>query len=214
MVARTRQLNVSLLRMSGMVSVFFYTLHVVLGGMLWKGYNHLQQPISDLTATGAPNRALLQIIATLYGLLALLFALTVAFSASRQHHRLVYWGGITFVLLHVLSLLYGFFPEDLPNTAATFGGTMHIVVTGLIVPSTVATPLLIGFGLREQPRWQSFGRLSILAGFLLVLFGGITAFLFINKLPFFGLFERLNIAVLQLWTFCFSVKLVSVNETV
>lgn len=200
--------------MSGMISVFFYTLHVLLGGILWKGYSHLQQPISDLTATGAPNRMLLQVIATLYGLLAVLFALAVASWASRQHHRLVFWGGITFVLLHVLSLVYGFFPEDLPNAVPTFGGTMHILVTGLIVPCTIATPILFGLGFIRERRWQSFGRLSILAGFLLLLFGGTTAFLFINKLPFFGLFERLNIAVLQLWTFYFSFKLVRVNERV
>lgn len=192
-----------------MVSVCLYILHVVLGGILWKGYSHLQQPISDLTAMGAPNRPLLQFIASLYGIFALLFAGTVAFSEGRKQHKLVFWGSITFMILHILSLSYGFFPEDLPNTKATFWGTMHIVVTALIVPFTIATPLLFGLGFRHELRWKSFGRFSILAGLLIICFGGLAAFFFANKLPYFGLIERLTIGVLQVWTFYFSFTLYS-----
>jgi hypothetical protein len=45
-----------ILMYSGMLSIVFYVLHVVIVGIKWKGYSHLQQPISDLTAIGAPNR--------------------------------------------------------------------------------------------------------------------------------------------------------------
>jgi len=62
--------------LSGMLAVVFYVVHVVIGALKWKGYSHLQQPISDLTATGAPNRNLMLTLTTIYGLLALLFAVS------------------------------------------------------------------------------------------------------------------------------------------
>ena len=46
----------TILLSSGMLAVEIYLLHILIGGILWKTYRHLQQPISDLTATGAPNR--------------------------------------------------------------------------------------------------------------------------------------------------------------
>ncbi|WP_020601200.1 DUF998 domain-containing protein [Spirosoma panaciterrae] len=197
----------SVFLMSGMVAVGLYGLHIVLGGMLWPGYDHLQQPISDLTANDAPNRDLLMVFTTMYSVLALLFALTVATTEGSRHGRLVFWASVTFVLLHLISLLYGFFPEDLPNSAPTFRGVLHIVITALIVPCTIATPLLLGYGLRTDPVWRPFARYSILTGFLILLFGSLTAFFYVNKLAYFGLVERLNIGVLQVWTFFLSLKL-------
>jgi len=89
--------------------------------------------------------------------------------------------------------------------------TMHIFVNALIVPFTVLTPILIGFGLIQEPRWKSFGKYSIFTGILIFVFGGLSAVFFMNKLPYFGLVERLNIGMLQIWTFYFSYKL---NSTI
>lgn len=71
-------LSSEVLMLSGMLAIVFYVVHVVIGGIKWKGYSHLQQPISDLTATGAPNRALMLTLTNVYGLLALLFAVSFA----------------------------------------------------------------------------------------------------------------------------------------
>lgn len=196
-----------ILMMSGMIAVGFYVLHVVTGGLLWHGYSHLQQPISDLTASGAPNRSLLQIFTILYGVLALLFALSFTIFESRNHSRIVFTGGIFFIILHCISLSYGLFPEDLHDTGVTFTGIMHIVITILIVPFTILTPVLIGSGLLKEKAWKRFGILSIVTSILIFIFGGTTAAFYANKLPYFGLVERLNIGILQLWMFCFSWKL-------
>jgi|GEM_PF-370264 len=196
----------------GMAAVFVYVLHIILGGILWPEYSQLQQPISDLTATGAPNRHLLLVLTTTYGVLSLLFALTFLLTESRRHHRLVFWGAITFVMLHIISIAYGAFPEDMPGRSITFAGTMHIVITALIVPFTIGTPFLIGFGFLKEPDWRTVGYLSILAGVLIMVCGSATAVFYANKWPYFGLVERANIGVLQLWTFYFSLKLARVNR--
>jgi hypothetical protein len=190
-----------------MLAVSIYLLHILIGGILWKSYNHLQQPISDLTATGAPNRSLLLLFTNIYGGLALIFAVSFTFFESKEHHKLVFWGGISFIILHVVSISYSFFPQDLPGAEPGFAGMMHLVVTGLIVPFTILTPLLIGFGLKKEKAWQTLGNFSLICGILIIIFGGLTGFFFAKGLPYFGLVERINIGILQIWTFVMSYKL-------
>ena len=194
---------------TGLSAVLLYTLHVIIGGFLWKGYNHLQQPISDLTGEGAPNQSLMLVFTTAYGFLALLFAISIAVFEKPKHNKLVGWGSICFVLMHLVSLSYGLFPEDLQGKEQTFAGFMHIAVTALIVPFTIMTPLLLGLGFRKEENWKAFGIYSIITGVLILIFGGMSAMFFINKYPFFGLIERLNIGTLQIWTLLLSLKLIT-----
>jgi len=191
---------------SGMLAVVFYLFHVLLGGFFWKDYSHLQQPISDLTASGAPNRDILLVLTNIYGVLALIFALSFTIIESRKQQRLVFWGGISFVLMHIVSISYGFFPQDLPGSETTITGTMHLVVTALIVPFTILSPFLIGFGFRKSHERRLLGNFSIVCGALIFVLGGLSGLFYANHLPYFGLVERLNIGTLQVWTFILSYK--------
>lgn len=197
----------TILLSSGMLAVAIYLLHILIGGFLWKGYSHLQQPISDLTATGAPNRFLLLLFTNIYGVLALIFAISFTIFERKERHKLVFWGGISFIILHVVSISYSFFPQDLPGAETTFAGAMHLVVTVLIVPFTILTPLLIGLGLKKEKAWKTLGNFSLICGILIVIFGGLAGYYFAKGLPYFGLVERINIGTLQIWTFVMSYKL-------
>lgn len=187
-----------------MLAVVFYMLHVVLGGFLWKGYSHLQQPISDLTASGAPDRPLLLVFTYVYAILAFAFAISFVVFESPKYHRFVFWGGISFVLMHVVSILYGFFPQDLPGSETTFTGIMHLVVTALIVPFTILSPLLIGLGMKKAVERRQLGSFSLLCSIMIFVLGGLSGLFFAKHLPYFGLVERLNIGTLQVWTFVLS----------
>ena len=204
----------TILLSSGMIAVVVYLLHILLGGYLWKTYNHLQQPISDLTATGAPNRFLLLLFTNVYGVLALIFAVSFTVFERKERHKLVFFGGISFIILHIVSISYSFFPQDLAGAEPTFAGTMHLVVTILIVPFTILTPFLIGFGLKKEKASKALGNFSLICGTLIVIFGGLTGFFFAKGLPFFGLVERMNIGTLQLWTFVMSYKLLTAKHEV
>lgn len=194
---------------SGMLAVVIYVLHILIGGYLWKTYSHLQQPISDLTATGAPNRFLLLLLTNIYGVLALIFAVSLTYFERKERHKLFFWGGISFILLHIVSISYSFFPQDLPDAEPSFAGMMHLVVTALIVPFTMLTPLLIGFGLKKEKAWKTLGNFSLICGVLIIIFGGMSGFFFAKGLPYFGLVERINIGTLQIWTFVLSYKFLS-----
>lgn len=191
----------------GMIGAVIYAVHVVLGGILWKGYNHLMQPISDLTASGAPDRSLLGFITLIYGLCSIVFAFSAFNYVKSFTPRLAAAGLAVFLAMHLVSITYGLFPEDLPDSPATFAGTMHIVVTSLIVPLTILAPILTGVGFRKAAGFKGFGTYSVITGIIIFIFGGASAILFANKLPYFGLVERINIGSLQLWMFLLSLRL-------
>lgn len=197
----------SIFMLSGTLAVAFYVIHIIIGGLLWKNYSHLQQPISDLTANGAPNRNLLLAFTSIYSALAVMFAISLSVIEGKKHHKLFFLGSISFITMHIVSASYGFFPEDLPNAQLTFSGKMHIIITALIVPFTILSPFLIGAGLIKEEKWKRFGYYSIITSILILIFGSTTALFYTYKLPYFGVIERLNISTLQIWTFCFSWKL-------
>ena len=203
----------SILALTGIIGACFYLAHILLGGILWKSYHQLLQPISDLTATGAPDRVFLLNLTFAYSACMIIFSLLLVYCCSRNFGRTAIIGAYAFLALHVVSLLYGFFPEDLPGAAASFEGTMHIIITVLIVPLTIASPLFLGKAFLQEPGYRQVGRLSITAGISIFILGGITAFFYARQLPYFGLVERLNVGVLQAWTVLLSVTLYNAYRT-
>jgi hypothetical protein len=191
----------------GMMGALVYVLHVIIGGMLWEGYNHLMQPISDLTAQGAPNRALLEYFTWTYGIFSVIFAFSAFMCLRKTDSRLLKAGLIIFLCMHIVSMTYGLFPEDLSGASMTFRGFMHYVVTGIIIPLTILSPVLIGAGLRKAQGFRTFSVYSIVTGIIIFAAGGISVYFAANGLSYFGLFERINIGSLQLWMFIFSLKL-------
>lgn len=191
----------------GVVAVSAYVLHIVLGGFLWNGYNHLMQPISDLTATGAPDREMLEKILWFYAIPAILYGLFAYLYMLKFSPKVAQAGMLLYLIMQIISFSYHFFPQDLPGAEPTFTGTMHLVVTFLIIPLTILAPILIGVGFRKIKGFERFGIYSIITGILIFIFGGTTAIFFAQKLPYFGLVERLNIGTLQVWTFLTALKL-------
>ncbi len=191
----------------GMAGALLYLLHVILGGVLWEGYNHLMQPISDLTAAGAPNQGLLSAFTWAYGACAILFGLSAWIYLKGFAPKLAQAGMLIFLIMQGISVLYGLFPEDLPGGTVTVAGSMHIVITALIVPLTILSPFLIGFGLRRVERFEGIGLYSIITGVVILVFGSLSAIFFANAIPYFGLVERINIGALQLWMFILSYRL-------
>ncbi len=193
----------------GMIGVALYVFHVVLGGFLWKGYNHLMQPISDLTASGAPDKDLLGVITLLYGFLCIIAVISAFLYTRGQVPKIASAGILVFLAMHLVSISYNWFPQDLPGAEPTFVGTMHLVVTFLIIPLTILAPILIGVGFRKVNCLKGFGLYSIITGIVIFVAGGTTSIFYAQKLDYFGLVERINIGTLQLWTFLLSWKLFS-----
>jgi hypothetical protein len=133
----------------GMLEAFVYILHMVIGGMLWKDYNHLMQPISDLTAQGAPDRVFLGYFTGAYGVFSVIFTASAFMYVRKAGSKLLNAGLGIFLFMHIVSMTYELFPEDLLGSPMTFQGLMHYIVTGIIVPLTILSPLLTGVGKRR-----------------------------------------------------------------
>lgn len=197
----------------GMLGVAAYVLHVVLGGFLWKGYDHLNQAISDLTGSDAPNKDLLIVITLVYAVLCIVFVFSAYMYTRKAVPKIMSAGLLVFLAMHLVSSTYNLFPVDLAGTPMSALGFMHIVVTVLIVPLTILAPILTGVGLLRVEGMRGFGKFSIAVGIFIFFAGGASAVFAAQQLPYFGLVERLNIGSLQLWTFLLSMKLFSSKFT-
>jgi hypothetical protein len=196
-----------------MVAVAAYVLHVVLGGFLWQGYTHLHQSISSLTGVDGPNRELLNNILLAYAIPGILFGLSAYLYLRAFAPKIAQAGMLLYLIMQVISFAYKFFPEDASGAAMSFSGTMHIVITYMIVPLTILAPIFIGAGFRRLERFRRFGAFCIFTGIFIFCAGGTTTVIFANGLSYFGLAERINIGMLQLWTFLTALKLLTTDAT-
>lgn len=193
--------------LTGLIAALAYVFHVVLGGILWPGYNHFLQAISDLTGAGAPNRYLLEGILRVYNVGTLVFGFFAFMYFHKRAWKLASLSMILFLCMQILTMLYPLFPQEAGGGIETFAGLMHLVLTAILVPFTIAAPFCLAFGLRGKESWQFFSRFSLVCGILIFVFGGLSGFFFAQKLSGFGLVERLNLGTLQLWTALLSLSI-------
>jgi hypothetical protein len=197
----------------GAASAAVYVLHVVIGGLLWDGYSHIEQTISELTGTGAPNAGELRILTVLYGVLALAFSV-VAYMLFEKYnvHKTARLGSILLVLMHFTSLFgYALFPLEDNGAVLNINNMMHLAITSAIVILTIAAIFSIGFGLLKTRYFKAMGVFTLICGIVLVISGIATPVVLSNGVPVAGLVERTNIFTLQLWVFVLSIFLYKVQ---
>jgi Protein of unknown function (DUF998) len=189
----------------GILAPSVYVGTVVLGGLLRPDYSHVSQPISDLIATGAPDKALLDPLFALYNLLTMAFAAGLLRGVCRRNeHR----GKIAGILgaISLLSLgAFGFatllFPEPSGgiSAAGTTAGKLHIVFAGLSSISTMIAILFMGFWFMTQQGLHGYASYSFVSVAIVFLSGGCAAFSVAAHSPVAGAIERITIGGFMLW---------------
>lgn len=197
------------LSLSGAVGVIFYTAHVVIGGLLWDGYSHVRQTISELTAEGAPNADFLRILTSVYGLLLVIFSIYVYVAVRKSKvHNAVIIGSIFFVVMQLSSFIgYSLFPLDLSLDTSSFQNLMHIIVTIIVVVCTIASSYFIGIGFIKSEKHRKIGFFILLCAVIITVSGILTPIAMANNMSISGLTERINIFALQSWIFVLSLYL-------
>lgn len=203
---------VSVLLVCGIVAAVLYVAMMQL--IRYEGYNWISQVPSELTAIGAPTRALWAWLGWVYIALILAFGWGVWKSAGTNRRlRIV---GALLLVSGLLGFIWPFAPmhqrEVLVAGGGTFGDTLHKILgiaTVLLVVVTVA------FGA------SAFGRrfrvYSIATLVIALVFGGLTGFessrLAANlPTPYIGLWERISIAVYMIWLVALAVTLLRRQE--
>jgi hypothetical protein len=183
----------------GVASALLYSL--MIWGIRYEGYSPIAQVPSELTAIGAPTRALWARLGWLYTMLVAAFGFGVWKSAG-DHRAVRIVGGL--ILAHAsLGLLWPFAAMHQREVLAAGGGTMSDTVHQILAAATVFLMFIaIGFG--ATAFGKPFRLYSIVTIAVLLGFGGLT-FLEAPRLemnlptPWIGLWERITISVFLLW---------------
>jgi hypothetical protein len=196
----------------GVVAPVLYVVTAVVGAALRPNdYSHIVNAISELISNGAPNKAILDVVFNIYNALLLVYAIG-AYSAMKNLPRVARVSVGILVCIQVLSFSWGFFPMDPLGTAATFAGTMHNILGGIVAFATIIMPLLMGLGVR---RLKSFNRYAVYAfiSSAIIFTSGLTGVVLAGQgVQLFGLFERITIGTYEVWVFVTALKILKMED--
>jgi hypothetical protein len=204
-ITREMMLRKALL-ICGILSSVIYVAMNILGAIRFEGYSSISQTVSELSAIGAPSRALWIVLGIPYDFFILAFGLGVFISADGKRALRVV-GGLL-VAYGVIGLPWMLFaPMHLRGDAFTLTDTMHIVFAMVTVPL-----MLVAMGFGAFALGTRFRTYSIATITLLLVFGVLTGMdgprVAANlPTPFVGVWERINIAGFLLWIVVLAVAL-------
>jgi hypothetical protein len=207
------------LMLCGILAPVLYVLTVMLGGVIRPGYSHVSQAVSDLIATEAPNKSLLDPLFALYNLLAIAFALGLLQHVRNDHQnrRILIGtiGALAVAAQGIFGLTTLFFPEPAGGMSAaiTRTGAMHIVFAGLSSLTTMIAILLMGFWFRNNQPLRGYGLYSFISVTAVFLSGGFAAFSVATQSPIGGLLERITIGGFLQWLFIIALMMYSSKTT-
>ena len=197
-------MKLTVISLFGIVAPLFYIIPTIVGGLLRPGYSHLSNSVSDLLASGAPNRIYLMIPFTVYpiflsvfgfGLFAVLKSKPSPLNSPTGLIGLILIGA-SMGILGILTMTI--FPQDPHGAPMTTPCLMHLILVGIQAISAMAAILLIGFWFKSNG-FSGYFIYSIIS-FVVLLITGIISILGVTQgSQFIGLFERLNVGAIIQW---------------
>ncbi len=197
-VAGTRR---EVLLVFGLVSSFLYVTMNIVSTLVWREYSSTSQTVSELSAIGAPTRAIWLPLGLLYTALVTAFGVGVR-QAAGESRALRIVGGLL-VVYGLLGLIAPFAPMHLRPALAAGGGSLTDTIHITLAMLTVLLMLLaIGFGAAAFGR--RFRVYSIATLIVLFVCGALTvlqapAIGSNQPTPLIGVWERINIGAFLLW---------------
>ncbi len=189
----------------GVLSSLLYVGLDLYAASSWPEYSYRDHTVSELSAIGAPTRALWQAVSPAYGVLFLAFA-TGVFLAGRDRRAL----RITALLLYGLALVgasWAFFPVHVRGVEPTGSEIGHVVVAAIFIAVALTA---VGFGAASLGR--TF-RIYSIATLVILLVAGAATFMYAPRVaanlptPWMGALERVNVHGYMLWLLVLAVAL-------
>jgi CubicO group peptidase (beta-lactamase class C family) len=187
----------------GVLSSLLYVFMNVIVPMQYDGYRAASQTVSELSAIGAPTRALWVRLGIAYSLLVLAFGAGVRWSAGRS--RPLRRAGTVLTASGLVGLAWP--PMHARGAVPTLTDTLHIAFTIVMLGCFIAAIVFGSDAFGRRFRWYSLATLVVL-----VAFGVVTGLesprLAANEpTPWIGVWERINIAAYMLWVMVFAIAL-------
>ena len=196
----------------GIAAPVLYVVTAIVGAALRPDYSHIINAISELLSNGAPNKAILDVVFNLYNALLLAFAIG-AYSTLKNSPRVSRVAMGILIGIQLLSFSWGFFPMDPLGAEATFAGTMHNVLGGIVALATIVMPLLMGLGFRHLDNFKKYAVYSFITSTIIFVSGLTGVILAGQGVLVFGLFERITIGSYEVWTFVTALNLMKIPRT-
>lgn len=184
---------------SGIVGPVLYTVTWLVLGFLDPAYSHTRDPISNLSAAGAPYAPVMTSIIILFALLIVAFAYGLHRGLSPG-----FWAGpVALVVAGIGYVGIAFAPLNL--AAPEVPSLPHTISASVTVFALMFAPVLLFPRLRRDPGWRNLGGYSIAT--TVVAF----AFAVLASLPAFkgweGLMQRLVTVVVLQWIVVIAIRL-------
>jgi hypothetical protein len=194
----------------GLLASLLYVGTDVFAALRYEGYSYVAQAVSELSAIGAPTRALVVPLFTVHGVLQIAFGLGVWMSADdKQRLRLA---AALLIGIGLIDLAAYFSPMHVRGTEFTLTDTMHVINTAVTVLLILS---VIGLGASANGKW--FRLYSIATLVMLLLFGALTfmagpQIAADQATPWIGVTERINIYGYMLWMAVLAVVLLRARD--
>jgi hypothetical protein len=196
----------------GVVAPILYIITTIVGAALRPDdYSHIVNAISELLSNGAPNKAILDVVFNVYNALLLAFAIG-AYSALKNFPRVSRVSMGVLIGIQILSFSWGFFPMDPLGAEATFAGTMHNILGGVVALATIIMPLLMGLGVRRLDDFNRYAVYSFISSAVIFISGLTGVILAGQGIQLFGLFERITIGSYEIWILVTALKLLAIQR--
>jgi hypothetical protein len=196
-----------LLLACGILSAVAYAAANIIVPTQWDAYNWTSQTVSELSAIGAPTRALWIALVIPYGVLLIAFGAGVSLSAD--HHRGLTIAGVLIVVDGVIGFTWPpmHLREVLAAGGGTFTDTMHIAYTAI---NAVLMFAAIGFSMTAfGSRYRAYCVATVIVE---LAFGIVTGIQSANMqanlpTPWLGVWERIIIAAMIAWPVVLAIAL-------
>ncbi len=181
----------------GILGVLLYFTHIIVGNILYDGYEPLRQAISDLTAASSPVRDKILIFTSIHGCFINFFGFGLLIVHLGRVNKFAALAYVLFFIMNFISFVgYSFFPLSEEGFSGSFMDIMHLVVTGLVVILSLGSLGLFFWGYKDDPSRKYLGLAAIITLGLMLI--GVILTLSLPE-TLLGLGERISIYSLQLF---------------
>ncbi len=191
--------------LGGIFAPLLLFVSITLAGILWPGYDFINEYVSVLASDNSPLRIAFNLMGfALFGIIMIGLAFPLSQSVGRGRDATI--GIRLFTGSGALIFLLGFFAVDRYSTNATFEGRMHTVIGNLAFIMLPTSILWLARAFKKDADWGLlwFGLSAALGtvGLAIALLLGI-----FRDLIFAGSVERLGMGAGLLWIFAVSFNL-------
>jgi hypothetical protein len=199
-----------LLLVCGILAPLIYMASDIIAAFSWHGYSYTDQAISELSAIGAPTRALWIAMGSLFNVLLIAFGIGVWRISG--HQRSLRLTGTLLFIWGILGFVWFFFPMHIRGAIGSATDTMHLVMAGVTV---FLMTLFIGVGSGAHGKW--FRLYSILTILVMLFFGalvGLQASRVAAQMPtpWMGIMERVSVYSPMFWVVVLAITLLRTKK--